>query len=161
MVTYDIDAPHDGTYYETGKAGDPLHFPAEDQLKATDTMQQTIEDARKASENERNMTLMQGLKLYPKAAAWSVLISTCIAMEGFQVRSFPSRQRMTRTNDLSGRPRQQLLRFRCLQPEVRRPTRRRHLSNSGAMASRTQQRSQRRPNDRTDDQRLRQRTVRL
>jgi SP family general alpha glucoside:H+ symporter-like MFS transporter len=25
------------------------------------------------------------LKLYPKAVAWSVLISTCIAMEGYDV----------------------------------------------------------------------------
>lgn len=31
------------------------------------------------------MTLLQGLKLYPKAAAWSVLISTCIVMEGYDV----------------------------------------------------------------------------
>lgn len=31
------------------------------------------------------MTLWQGLKLYPKAVAWSLLISTCIAMEGYDV----------------------------------------------------------------------------
>jgi hypothetical protein len=28
------------------------------------------------------MTLLQGIRLYPKAVAWSILISTCIAMEG-------------------------------------------------------------------------------
>jgi hypothetical protein len=27
------------------------------------------------------MSLMQGIRLYPKAVLWSVLISTCIAME--------------------------------------------------------------------------------
>lgn len=70
------------------RAGGPLHFPAEDELKATESMKQTIIDAKKASENEQNMTLMQGLKLYPKAAAWSILISTCIAMEGYQVSTF-------------------------------------------------------------------------
>jgi len=31
------------------------------------------------------MTLMQGIRLYPKAIGWSLLISTCIAMEGYDV----------------------------------------------------------------------------
>ena len=31
------------------------------------------------------MSLIQGLRLYPKAVLWSVLISTCIAMEGYDV----------------------------------------------------------------------------
>jgi SP family general alpha glucoside:H+ symporter-like MFS transporter len=31
------------------------------------------------------MSLMQGLRLYPKAIAWSILISTCICMEGYDV----------------------------------------------------------------------------
>lgn len=70
---------------DSEKAGVPLHFPAEDDLKATESVKQTIIDAKKASENEQNMTLMQGLKLYPKAIAWSILISSCIAMEGYQV----------------------------------------------------------------------------
>lgn len=44
-----------------------------------------ISDARLASDKERKMTLMQGIKLYPKAIGWSVLISTCIVMEGYDV----------------------------------------------------------------------------
>lgn len=44
---------------------------------------QTTADANKATESEQNMTLRQGLKLYPKAVAWSVLLSTAIIMEGF------------------------------------------------------------------------------
>jgi SP family general alpha glucoside:H+ symporter-like MFS transporter len=44
-----------------------------------------IDGARAAATKERNMTLMQGLRLYPKAVAWSVLISTCIAMEGYDI----------------------------------------------------------------------------
>lgn len=39
-------------------------------------------NARRATEKEHNMTLMQGLRLYPKAAAWSMFISLCIVMEG-------------------------------------------------------------------------------
>lgn len=31
------------------------------------------------------MTLWQGIKLYPKAIGWSILISTCIVMEGYDV----------------------------------------------------------------------------
>lgn len=41
--------------------------------------------AKSAATKEHNMTLMQGLKTYPKAVFWSVLISTCIVMEGYDV----------------------------------------------------------------------------
>jgi SP family general alpha glucoside:H+ symporter-like MFS transporter len=44
-----------------------------------------VNDARLATEKEHNMTLLQGIKLYPKAIGWSVLISTCIVMEGYDV----------------------------------------------------------------------------
>lgn len=39
-------------------------------------------NARRATEKEHKMTLIEGLRLYPKAAAWSMLISCCIIMEG-------------------------------------------------------------------------------
>jgi SP family general alpha glucoside:H+ symporter-like MFS transporter len=48
-------------------------------------MDKTIMGAKAATDNERNMTLWQGIKLYPKAVGWSILISTCIAMEGYDV----------------------------------------------------------------------------
>jgi SP family general alpha glucoside:H+ symporter-like MFS transporter len=35
-------------------------------------------EARAATEAEHKLTLLQGLKRYPKAVAWSLLISTCI-----------------------------------------------------------------------------------
>ncbi|KAI0596178.1 sugar transporter [Biscogniauxia sp. FL1348] len=44
-----------------------------------------IRSARLATEKEHKMTLMQGIRLYPKAIAWSVLISTCIIMEGYDI----------------------------------------------------------------------------
>lgn len=40
-------------------------------------------EAAKATSQEQNMTLWEGLKMYPKAVAWSVIISTSIVMEGF------------------------------------------------------------------------------
>ncbi|KEZ45748.1 hypothetical protein SAPIO_CDS1546 [Scedosporium apiospermum] len=44
-----------------------------------------LRDAKAATDKERNMTLWQGIKLYPKAIAWSILISTCIVMEGYDI----------------------------------------------------------------------------
>lgn len=48
------------------KDGGPLHFPSADELNMTDSMKQTVIDAKKASDSEQNMTLLQGIKLYPK-----------------------------------------------------------------------------------------------
>jgi SP family general alpha glucoside:H+ symporter-like MFS transporter len=45
----------------------------------------TLNEAKAATEKEHKMTLMEGLRLYPKAVGWSLLISTCIAMEGFDL----------------------------------------------------------------------------
>jgi SP family general alpha glucoside:H+ symporter-like MFS transporter len=42
-------------------------------------------NAASATDKEHNMTLRQGLKLYPKAIAWSALISTLCAMEGYDI----------------------------------------------------------------------------
>lgn len=60
-----------------------LHFP--DNLEHTKSTAEIIHNAKKASDNEHAMTLWQGIKLYPKAVAWSILISTCIVMEGYDV----------------------------------------------------------------------------
>jgi len=51
-------------------------------LKAKD---QLIHNAKAATDKEQSMTLMQGIRLYPKVILWSVLISTCIVMEGYDV----------------------------------------------------------------------------
>ena len=65
--------------------GGPLHFPTQDNLRQTDSMKDTIFRARAATEKEHKMTLLQGIRLYPKAIGWSMLISTCIVMEGYDV----------------------------------------------------------------------------
>ena len=44
-----------------------------------------IRNAKAATDKEHSMTLLQGIKLYPKAVGWSMLISLCIAMEGFDL----------------------------------------------------------------------------
>ena len=43
----------------------------------------TIQEAAKAVENEQNMGILESLKLYRRAWFWSVFLSTCIVMEGF------------------------------------------------------------------------------
>ena len=37
-------------------------------------------DAVEGTESEKSMTLLQGLKTYPQAVAWSMLISTCASL---------------------------------------------------------------------------------
>lgn len=42
-------------------------------------------DASEAANLETNMSLKDGIRLYPAAIAWSMAISTCIVMEGFDL----------------------------------------------------------------------------
>jgi SP family general alpha glucoside:H+ symporter-like MFS transporter len=44
-----------------------------------------LDFAKSATAKEQKMTLMQGIKTYPKAILWSMLISTCIVMEGYDI----------------------------------------------------------------------------
>ncbi|KAL9109388.1 MAG: hypothetical protein Q9227_005895 [Pyrenula ochraceoflavens] len=71
----DVGRADDGTFYVT----------AQDNLNPTPGMGVVIRNAKSATDKEHNMTLFQGIKLYPKAVAWSILISTCICMEGYDV----------------------------------------------------------------------------
>jgi MFS transporter, SP family, general alpha glucoside:H+ symporter len=71
--------------HEISMTDAPLHFPAEHNLQHTKTMNEVTRNAKTATDKEHKMTLLQGLKLYPKAVGWSLLISTCIAMEGYDV----------------------------------------------------------------------------
>ncbi|KAK5119293.1 hypothetical protein LTR85_007649 [Meristemomyces frigidus] len=84
-----VDNAHNETHNEKKDSveqhGGPLHFPAADELNQSKSMEQTIINAKAATEKEHNMTLLQGIRLYPKAIGWSLLISTCIAMEGYDV----------------------------------------------------------------------------
>ncbi|KAF2688538.1 maltose permease MAL61 [Lentithecium fluviatile CBS 122367] len=60
----------------------PVGADYDEHKKAADKV---INDARLATDKEHSMSLWQGIKLYPKAIGWSVLISTCIVMEGYDV----------------------------------------------------------------------------
>lgn len=43
------------------------------------------QEARNATENEQNMTLRQALKLYPRAVFFSIIFSTAVVMEGYDL----------------------------------------------------------------------------
>ncbi|KYK60430.1 raffinose family of oligosaccharides transporter [Drechmeria coniospora] len=45
----------------------------------------TSQEAAAATAAERNMSFIQSFKLYKKACLWSIFLSTCIVMEGFDV----------------------------------------------------------------------------
>ncbi|KAJ9613672.1 uncharacterized protein PV06_00685 [Exophiala oligosperma] len=68
-----------------GSREHPLHFPEKDHLPHTKSVDEIVVNASRATDKEHKMSLWQGIKLYPKAVGWSLLISTCIAMEGYDV----------------------------------------------------------------------------
>ncbi|SCU87747.1 LAME_0D11320g1_1 [Lachancea meyersii CBS 8951] len=72
----DLDVSHLEHATDSASPDDESHHVATQLIDAT-------EEAREADESERNMPLMQALKTYPKAAAWSLLVSTTLIMEGY------------------------------------------------------------------------------
>lgn len=42
---------------------------------------EVVQNAKEATDAEHNMSLWQGLKTYPKAAGWSIAVSSAIIME--------------------------------------------------------------------------------
>ena len=48
--------------------------------------QQELQAAESAAEHERELTFVKSLKLYPAAIGWSVLLSTAIIMEGYDMK---------------------------------------------------------------------------
>ncbi|PYH47510.1 putative MFS alpha-glucoside transporter [Aspergillus saccharolyticus JOP 1030-1] len=63
----------------------PVEHPPSLSDGSTGSAARIVHNAKAATDKERKMTLWQGIKLYPKAVAWSVLISTCIVMEGYDI----------------------------------------------------------------------------
>ncbi|OJZ91735.1 hypothetical protein ASPFODRAFT_66277 [Aspergillus luchuensis CBS 106.47] len=59
--------------------------PSTDRQDSMASAAKIIQNAKAATDKEQKMTLLQGVKLYPKAVAWSILISTCIVMEGYDI----------------------------------------------------------------------------
>jgi MFS transporter, SP family, general alpha glucoside:H+ symporter len=47
--------------------------------------EQLILEAKQAAASEQNMSLLQAIKTYPKAIAWSALLSSTLIMEGMSL----------------------------------------------------------------------------
>lgn len=76
---------HETTNSDVENYGAPSRVPTGDELEPNNIKTETMLNAKSATEKEQSMTLLQGIKLYPKAIGWSVLISTLIVMEGFDI----------------------------------------------------------------------------
>jgi MFS transporter, SP family, general alpha glucoside:H+ symporter len=50
---------------------------------AVDNFAALSAEARDATDKEHRMGFLKAIKLYPKAAGWSILLSTSIVMEGY------------------------------------------------------------------------------
>lgn len=50
---------------------------------AVDNFATLSAEAREATDKEHRMGFLRAIKLYPKAAGWSILLSTSIVMEGY------------------------------------------------------------------------------
>lgn len=70
------------------KPGHPLtKEPKSDQVESLEMAhnESLVEEARLASSKEQQMSLLTAIKLYPKAIGWSVLLSSTLIMEGYDL----------------------------------------------------------------------------
>lgn len=68
--TQSISSGHDAARKGSITGMDMSHLAKVDTVVAT--------EAARATQAEISMTLLQGIKTYPKAIGWSILLSTCI-----------------------------------------------------------------------------------
>ncbi|KAI9898198.1 hypothetical protein N3K66_006558 [Trichothecium roseum] len=80
----------------------PAAMEGQDEAAQAKVHDNVVEHARLAAEKERNMTLLQGIKLYPKAIFFSVVISTCIVMEGYDISLINNFYAFTQFNEKYG-----------------------------------------------------------
>lgn len=57
-----------------------------DELTTQVLRQELVSDAEDATSREHEMTFAQAIKLYPKAVAWSVMMSTALVMDGYDLK---------------------------------------------------------------------------
>ncbi|KAI0513104.1 general alpha-glucoside permease [Xylaria bambusicola] len=72
---------------EDGRRGKSAHIDAAVAARIADNVDDfmtLVNEADEANERERGMTLRHALKVYPKAIGWSMLLSSCLIMEGYQ-----------------------------------------------------------------------------
>ncbi|KAI1174551.1 general alpha-glucoside permease [Nemania sp. FL0916] len=75
--------------HTTGGTGNGLSTHIDESVAAriaanVDDFMTLVNEANEANERERDMTLRHAFKVYPKAIGWSMLLSSCLIMEGYQ-----------------------------------------------------------------------------
>ncbi|KAI0161576.1 general alpha-glucoside permease [Xylariaceae sp. FL1272] len=81
-----IDKEKDLETAGTGHLSDTAHI---DEVLAAkiaanvDDFMSLVNEANEANNRERDMTLLQAFKVYPKAIGWSIVLSSCLIMEGY------------------------------------------------------------------------------
>lgn len=74
----------DGVAIKTGRRMSEVQWGAE-RRKTTAGSVRLVDEAQEATEQEHNMSIWQAIKTYPKACGWSVLASTALVMEGYDL----------------------------------------------------------------------------
>ncbi|KAJ2985924.1 hypothetical protein NUW58_g5279 [Xylaria curta] len=72
---------------QTGRGGPTAHIDEAIAARIAENVEDfmtLVNEANEANERERAMTLRHALKVYPKAIGWSMLLSSCLIMEGYQ-----------------------------------------------------------------------------
>lgn len=64
------------------EASDAAHLEAVAHVKTYDDVELT-NAAREGARRQEHLTIRECFKYYPKAIAWSLLVSTCVIMEGY------------------------------------------------------------------------------
>lgn len=64
------------------EASDAAHLEAVTHVKTYDDVELT-NAAREGARRQEHLTIRECFRYYPKAIAWSLLVSTCVIMEGY------------------------------------------------------------------------------
>lgn len=72
----------DGTVANMGRRMSELQW---DRRESHVDFQGLVDEARDATQHEHKMGMLEAIKTYPKAVGWSVLASTALIMEGYDL----------------------------------------------------------------------------
>ncbi|KAI0422554.1 general alpha-glucoside permease [Xylaria grammica] len=81
------DSDKDVETARTGRHGQSTHIDEAVAARIAGNVEdfmKLVSEANEANERERGMTLRHAFKVYPKAIGWSMLLSSCLIMEGYQ-----------------------------------------------------------------------------
>jgi len=74
----------DGTAANTGRRLSAIAWGGDRRKTRTGSVE-LVDEAQEAADQERNMGVWQSIKTYPHAVGWSVLASTALVMEGYDL----------------------------------------------------------------------------